>query len=125
MSFLVLRSRFSSPAIVQSTMPGVYLITSTAQLLIAWIVFPLFRLDFSILRTLLVYSADVCFFTHSLLDLALMVLLFDNVSPSVWVAFPLCIVSVVHSSRPNSIEMSVLNIRTVCDEFPYSLRPSM
>ena len=63
MSFLVLRSRSSSSAIVQSTMPAVYLITGTAQLLIAWIVFPPFSLDFSILRTLLVYSADVCFFT--------------------------------------------------------------
>ena len=63
MSFLVLRSRSSTSAIVQSTMPAVYLITGTAQLLIAWIVFPPFSLDFSILRTLLVYSADVCFFT--------------------------------------------------------------
>ena len=65
MSFLVLRSRFSSSAIVQSTitMPAVYLITGTAQKLIAWIVFPPFSFDFSILHTLLVYSADVCFFT--------------------------------------------------------------
>ena len=61
-----------------------------------------------------------------------MVLLFDNVSASVWVAFPLCIVSVAHFSKPNSIDMSVLNIRTVLssdsnsfDDFPYSLRSSM
>ena len=68
MSFLILRSRSSISTIVLSTMYAVYLITGTAQLLIAWIVFPPFSLDVSILHALLVYSADVCFFHLTMFD---------------------------------------------------------
>ena len=62
MSFRVLQSRSSSSCLL-SSLPCLLhaCITCTTQLLIAWIVFPQFSFDFSILRTLVVNSTEVCF----------------------------------------------------------------